>query len=144
MKITEIRTEGASTPKFIRPTIEMDNGYQVMLGFTSVDDIDAVFAAQSVEYGEDVPDLKELKTLAIKTFSNGYVGNEILDKRPEPEKQKTRKVIAPFKRIEIIDGKAVLKTGTEEIDELIFNEIPVENENGEVIEGLTHKIPVMA
>jgi secreted protein with Ig-like and vWFA domain len=65
MKITEIRTEGASTPKFIRPTIEMDNGHQVMLGFTNVDDIDTVFAAQSVEYGETAPDTTQLKALLV-------------------------------------------------------------------------------
>lgn len=62
--------------------------------------------------------------------------------------QKTIKVMKPYSRVEMIDGKAVMKTGEEEVDEPVYTEIPVVDEAGNPVvdeEGvqLTHKVPVM-
>lgn len=71
----------------------------------------------------------------------------LIDNPPEP-RQKTIKVMKTFERIEIIDGVPVLKTGEQEVDELVFEEIPVVDESGKPVmvkgnEKLTHKVPVM-
>jgi len=93
----------------------------------------------------------------------------LIDNPPEP-KQKTIKVMKPFERIEMVDGVPVLKTGEQEVDELVFEEIPVVDEAGkpvmrvakeekpaefddegneiaraqpEVLARVTYKIPVM-
>jgi hypothetical protein len=71
----------------------------------------------------------------------------LIDNPPEP-RQKTIKVMKTFERIEIIDGVPVLKTGKQEVDELVFEEKPVVDESGKPVmvkgnEKLMHKIPVM-
>ena len=93
----------------------------------------------------------------------------LIDNPPEP-KQKTIKVMKPFEKIVMIDGVPVLKTGEQETDELVFEEVPVVDEAGkpvmrvveeekpaefddegneiaraqpEVLAQMTHKIPVM-
>tara|TARA_R110000822_G_C15300089_1_gene491875 strand:+ start:1056 stop:1787 length:732 start_codon:yes stop_codon:yes gene_type:complete len=61
--------------------------------------------------------------------------------------QKTVKVMKPYQRIEMVDGKAVLKTGEKEVDEPVSEEIPVVCEQGKPVIGkdgkqLMHKVPV--
>jgi hypothetical protein len=190
MKIKEIRIEGGYQPKCVRPTIETEKGEIIMLGFTNVDDIDTVFAAQSVEYGETAPDTTQLKALLVllpsmtdnivikddtvfvqeegkpKTFkqtitplcaSTGMEAICAIVHTPEvkqayidaqPPKQKTSKVTKPYSRIEMVDGVPVLKTGEEEVDEPVFEEIPVVDEAGNpAMDGsgnqITHRVPVM-
>ena len=53
----------------------------------------------------------------------------LIDNPPEP-KQKTIKVTKPFSHIEMVDGVPVLKTGEEEVDEGVFEEVPVVDEAG--------------
>ena len=66
----------------------------------------------------------------------------------QPPVQKTVKVTKPFSRIEMVDGVPVLKTGEEEVDELVFEEIPVVDESGNPVmdesgNQITHQVPVM-
>ena len=53
----------------------------------------------------------------------------LIDNPPEP-RQKTIKVTKPFSHIEMVDGVPVLKTGEEEVDEGVFEEVPVVDEAG--------------
>ena len=69
---------------------------------------------------------------------------------PEPiPKQKTVRVQKPVEKVEMVNGKAVLKITTEEVEELLFNEVPVEDEKGKPVlnpktkEQLIHREPVL-
>lgn len=53
-----------------------------------------------------------------------------LKENPPKPKQKTIKVMKPYSRVEVIDGVPTLKTGEEEVDEPMFEEIPVVDEAG--------------
>lgn len=68
-------------------------------------------------------------------------------KNAQPKKQKVISVEKEFERIEMIDGKAVLKRGVEMVDEPVFIRVPVEDEDGHpVMDGdkqVVHKVPVM-
>jgi|6_EtaG_2_1085325.scaffolds.fasta_scaffold30232_3 hypothetical protein len=71
--------------------------------------------------------------------------DEIIEKKTV-EKQKTIKVEKEVTRTEIVeeDGKYIQKeiTETQEIDEPVFNEMPLYDENGQQLDSM-HKVPVM-
>ena len=70
-------------------------------------------------------------------FSELIKQREIEEKNPPKQpKQKTVKVIKPVQEITIVDGKAIMRTVEKEVEEPVFDNLPVYDEAGNPVRKL--------
>lgn len=82
--------------------------------------------------------LEHLRPVEFKWKNTSEVKEEVTE-----QVQKTEEIKIEQSTVEMVDGKAVLKTVVKIENRPLYEDVPVHDEEGKVIEGMTHKVPVM-